>query len=351
MKILKRTLVLSLVCFLLLPTLFSCARDESETVFQYGDTRMSEKMFIYELSAMKTELLSENGITGTDIPEVWVTEVGEGTTYDDLIYAQCQANICSVIYFADYAKTHGGGLTEEDNAAVQKTLDDLTAQMGSKKAVNNYLKTYGIDYDIYREYLELYSLYYKGVNLAYAEGGEHAFTESEIMDYYEKNFVTVKHVAVGTELAGADEEGNYIYFTDEEKAEKQKKIENIRQSLADGADFDEFYLESEDGQALDYPNGYTITSGVMGDEMKGYEEVALSLDVGEVGEWEKEGISHYFIKRVDLLESDVENCAGYITSVLMQQDMLTTVFEHYDEFTMNEEIIDSYNMASALVMK
>jgi hypothetical protein len=123
MKIVRKTALLLAVLFLL-PALFSCSGNESEIVFSYGDTVMREDMYLYELSAMKSELLSENGMAGKDIPAVWSAEIAEGTTYDDLIYAQCQINICSVIYFADYAKNHGGALTEADEENIDKTLDN-----------------------------------------------------------------------------------------------------------------------------------------------------------------------------------------------------------------------------------
>mgnify|MGYP003305312257 CR=1 FL=1 len=348
-KVHKISLILVLI--LLAVSLFSCKKDDSDIVFRYGEVEMSERMFFYELCSMKTEHLSENGITGKDVPELWSTVIAADTTYDKLIYAQCQANISSLVFFANYAKTHAGDLTDDEIKALRESADEVVAQMGSKKAFNNYLKTYGIDYDIFCEHLELWALYYKGVNLAYGEGGEFAFTEDEIMDYFKNNYVTVKHVAIGTELAGQDKDGNPIYYTEEEKAERQKKIEEIRTSLAAGEDFDKFYLESEDGQGTKYPDGYTITAGAMNAEMKGYESAAFELDVGEVTEWEKEGFAHYFIKRVDLLESDVENVESYIVSSLMQKDMLETVFEHYDEFYMNQDIINTYNMASVPVMK
>ncbi len=351
MKFIKRTAFLIALLLLLSLSLFSCSKEESETVFAYGDTVMREDMYLYELSAMKSELLAGNGVTGQDIPAVWTTEIAEGTTYDDLIYAQCQMNICSVLYFADYAKKNGGELDDTDHDTIDKTLDGIVSQLGSKRAVNEYLKDYGIDYDTYREYLELYALYTNGVELAYAEDGARAITYEKMLEYFREKFVTVKHIAIGTELAGTDEEGNYIYFTEEEKLDQQKKIEDIRERLALGEDFDTLYPESEDGQSALYPNGYTLTAGVLSEDMQGYEKAATGLEIGEVAEWEKEGIAHYFIQRVELLESDFANCENYIYPILIEQDMASAVLENYSDFTMNDEIIDSYNMASVPVMQ
>jgi hypothetical protein len=335
---------------MIIPLLFSCSDKESEAVFSYGSTVMSEKMFIYELCRYKSELLNTYGANGKDIPELWTTEIGEGATFDDFCYAQCQMNICSMLFFADYAKNHGGELSKDEEKAIDDKLGEIVATLGSKKAVNKYLENYGINYELYREYLELYELYSNGVELAYAEGGDMQITREEELEYYNNNFITVKHVAIGTDIAGTDQEGNYIYFTDDEKKVKQEKIEEIRQRIRDGEDFDVLYSESEDSQAELYPDGYTITEGVLSEEMDGYEKIAVSLEIGDVGEWEKEGFGHYFIKRVELLDKDFENCRNYILPILVEQDMARSIIENYDNFTMNQDIIDSYNIASVAVM-
>ena len=347
----RRILVLFTACILIFTTVFvSCSKKESATVFSYGTVSMHEKMYIFELTMMKSELLSGYGVVGQDVPEFWTADMGGGITFDDWFYTQCQMNICALLYFADYANANGG-LTDDMQKGVDDSIDEIIEKMGSKKKVKAYLEDYGIDLDIYRDYLELYALYAKGVQLAYATGGIREIEKDRLLDYYEEKFITVKHVAVGTEIAGTDVEGNFVYYTDEEKAEKQQKIKDIRDKIASGADFDELYLTSEDKQAENYPDGYTLTSGVHTDDKKGYEEVALSLDIGEVGEWENEKFGHYFIKRVELNDADFQNCVNYIYPLVVEEDMMAAVLENYNEFFMDQDIIDSYNMASVPVLK
>ena len=349
MKKAVRFTALLTVFLMLLPLTFSCAEKESEAAVAYGDTVMSEKLYIYELCRYKSELLASLGSEGVDIPQMWEQDIG-GATVDDLYYTQCQVNIYTMVFFADYAKNHGGELTEAQTEAIEEQLGEIVATLGSKGAVNKYLEKYGINYDLYREYLELYQLYVNGVELAYADGGDYQITEAAAREYYNENFITVKHVAIGTDIAGTDQEGNYIYYTDEEKAEKQQKIDSTRDRIRNGEDFDKLYLESEDKQAELYPDGYTITDGVLSEEMSGYEDIALSLEIGEVGEWEKENFGHYFIKRIDLLESEFKNCQNHILPILVEKDMAERIVANYDNFTINQDIIDSYNLASVAVM-
>ena len=347
-KSIRITAILTLL-LMLFPLMLSCDKKESEVAVAYGDAVMSEKLYIYELCRYKSELLSSLGSEGVDIPAMWGQDIG-GATVDDLYYTQCQVNIYTMLFFADYAINHNGQLTEAQQEGIQEQLDSIVSTLGSKGAVNKYLEKYGINYDLYREYLELYQLYVNGVELAYANGGDYQITEAAARKYYEENFITVKHVAIGTDIAGTDQEGNYIYYTDEEKEAKQQKIDSTRDMIREGADFDKLYLESEDRQAELYPDGYTITSGVLSEEMSGYEEIALSLEIGEVGEWEKESFGHYFIKRIDLLESEFKNCQNHILPILVERDMAERIVSNYDSFTINQEILDSYNLASVAVM-
>ena len=342
----KRLIAFILVLVLVL---CSCSSKKSEIVFAYGEAEFNENLYLYELAVMKTQLLQDYGVK-TDVPEIWVEPIGEGVTYDDYAYAQCQMNIATVLFFADYALKNGGELTKEDEKKIDEAIDDIVEQLGSKAAVNKYLEKFTIDLKMYREYLETYALYNKGVGLAYGEGGKYQISLEEMQDYYNKNFVTVKHIAIGTEYAGSDEEGNLIYYTEEEKKAKRELIDSITKRLENGEDFDSLYTLSEDKSFETYPNGYTITKGVLDSTMKGYENVALSLMEGEWDTFELEGTSVYIIKRVPLLEGDFQNCANAIYSALLQLDMAERVVENYDSLTINQSIVDNYNMASLPIL-
>lgn len=336
---------------LTLGVLTSCAKPKSETVFSYGDASMNENLYFYELAMMKTQALQEYSGGSVDIPALWSQVMTEGVTVGDFIYAQCQLNISTVLYYADYALNHGGELTKDEKKEIKKSADELVESFGTKGALNKYLEGYNIDYDMYIDYLELYALYNKGLGLAYGEGGERAISYEEVKEYYEKNFVTVKHIAIGTEFAGTNEDGSYVYYTDEEKAEKRRLISEIETALGSGEPFENYLSKGEDGFAKDYPNGYTITKGVLDTAMQGYENVALGLEVGAWDTFELEGTSFYFIKRVELLESDLQNCAQSIVTTLMQLDMGAAVIENYDNLYMNQEIIDNYDIAMIPVLK
>ncbi len=348
----KKIIAVNLTILVLLISLFSCAGDDSEEVLRYGDAAISERMFMYELSYYKTQMMSDLGITEANFNNLMSIEITDSTggantshyTWGDLMYQECLANLRIKLFFADYALKNGGELTDEQKSAIDTQLDDVVAQLGSKGAVNKYLEKYGINYSMYREWLEMYQLYANGLTLAYSDGGGRAISFEEAYEFYQENYITVKHIAIGTEIAGTDENGNTVYFDDEEKEERRKVIDTVREQIEGGVDFDELYKESEDGQAELYPDGYTITQGAMDDEMKGYEETALSLEIGEVGEWENEGYGYYFIKRVELLKSDFYNCQSVFLPDLIELDKARAITENSESFEEKNDIINSYNL-------
>jgi len=348
----KKTGALALAILMLLSTLlFSCSEEKSEVVIKYGDAEYDERLFMYELSRYKIELLSSLGLD-RDAPELWQTSMGTGSngnviTVGDYFYQECLLNMRITLFFADYAMKNGGDITSEQKKNIDSQMDTLVESFGSKDEVNDILEEYGINYDLYRDHLEIQQLSVNGMTLAYSKGGERYIPVDKEREYYKDNFITVKHITVGTEIAGTDQEGNYIYYTDEEKAAKQEKIENIRARIAAGEDFDTLCLESEDNFLETYPKGYTITEGALTDEKEGYGKAAMLLDMEETTEWEMEGYGYYFIKRVELNEDDFEYCREYIYPILEKQDNVIAVAENAEKFVENSDIIASYSLTNA----
>ena len=316
----------------------------------YGDVSINENMFIYMLAMGKTQLLQNYSGATTDIPMLWAQEVADGTTFDDLSYLDQQLDIRVKMFFADYALKHGGKLTSEEKKELTAKMDELVKNFGSKAALNKYLETYTMNYDMLEDYYELEFLQSKGLSMAFSIDGEYEIPLEDAQTYFKNNFVTVKHIAIGTEYAGTDEDGNYIYFTEEEKAERQKLIDGVIEALEKGEDWDKYAPLSEDKFNELNPDGYTITRGVLDRSMAGYESVAFSLEEGEWDTFELEGTSMYIIKRVPLLESDFQNCYTTIMKTLIDAASTQAVLDKDTEFVINQDVLDSYNMAMIPVL-
>ena len=344
--------ITALLCLLVIASvmLTSCSSGRGETVMSYGDASINENIFIYMLALGKTQLLQNYSGATTDIPMLWAQSVGEGATFDDLSYLDQQLDMRVKLFFADYALQHGGKLTSEEKKELQTQMDGLVEQFGSKAALNKYLEVYTMNYDLLEEYYELEYLQSKGLSMAFSIDGEYEIPIEDAYTYYRNNFVTVKHIAIGTEYAGTDEDGNYIYFTEEEKAERKKLIDGITEALEKGEDWDKYAPLSEDKFNELNPDGYTITRGVLDRSMAGYEALAFSLKEVEWDTFELEGTSTYIVKRVPLLESDFENCYSNIMTNLIDAASTQAALDNDTSFVINEDIIDAYNMAMIPVL-
>lgn len=346
----KGIILLLCIVMCLSQCLTSCSTGKGQVVMSYGDISINENLFIYMLALGKSQLLQNYSGATTDIPMLWAQEVGDGTTFDDLSYLDQQLDIRVKMFFADYALKHGGKLTSEERKEITKQMDTLVENFGSKAALNKYLETYTMNYDLLEEYYELEFLQSKGLSMAFSIDGEYEIPIEDAQTYYRNNFVTVKHIAIGTEFAGTDEDGNYIYFTEEEKAERKNLIDSVVKALENGEDWDKYATLSEDKFNELNPDGYTITRGVLDRSMAGYEAVAFSLKEGEWDTFELEGTSTYIIKRVPLLESDFQNCYSTIMTTLIDAASTQAALDNDEGFDVNDDVIASYNMSMIPVL-
>ncbi len=352
-KGIMKKIITALLCMamVLSVSFASCSSNESKSVITYGDVSVNENVFFYMLTLGKTETLQSYSGATTDIPALWAQSMGEGVTFDDLIYLDRQLDIRVKVFFADYALQHNGALTSDEKKEVVAQMDTLIENFGTKAALNKYLEEYAMNYNLLKEYYELEALYSKGLAMAYSAGGEYEIPIEDAMKYYENNFVTVKHIAIGTEYAGTDKDGNYIYYTDDEKQTKLDLVKSITDGLASGESWEKYASLSEDGFASSNPDGYTIKQGVLDSSMKGYENVSFSLAVGEWDTFELEGVSTYIIKRVELNDADFENCYTSILSDLIDVSSTQAALDNDEAFIIDDDIINSYSMASVPVLK
>lgn len=345
----KKQIITFLCMALVTSMIFSSCSSKGKIVMSYGDAYINENMFIYILALGKTQQLQSLGRTADD-PALWNYDVG-GKTLGELTYLDQQMDMKVKLFFADHALQNGGELTKEEKQEITLQIDNIIEQFGTKAALNKYLETYSMNAKLLEDYYELEALYNKGMAMAFSEGGKYEVPVEDAMKYYRNNFVTIKHIAIGTEYAGTDEDGNYIYYTEEEKEQRRKIIDEIIAGLENGGDWDDYAAISEDNFHQSNPYGYTITKGVLGTSMYDYEKVAFSLKEGEWGVYEMKGTCVYIIKRVPLLESDFRNCYSNIMTTLIEAAATQTALDNDASFTVDKEIIDSYNISAIPIIK
>ncbi len=336
-----KKLIFLLFAFLI--ALSSCSI-AGEKVISYGDTEISENIFFFELCYRKTNFLNSVLGMSSDNELIWSQSAGE-TSLDEAIKNITLEECCKLAFFSQWAKDNGYALTDGEKAAVQETLANMEGQFENRAALNLYFEPYSMNYDLYEEYCTLQMLAQKGMAYYYSQGGADPISEEEMEELYKNMFITVKHIFISTEAAGVDAQGNVVKLTEEQKAEKLALVSSIEAALNAGMSFDEYYSLSEDGMKESYPDGYTITQGVMG--MAEYERAAFELEVGEYCRIDVEGVGTYFIKRIETSEADFANCYSYILQMLVQTRSSLLMETLADEFEINHDILANYTTAGA----
>ncbi len=253
----KRIISLILALSMLFACLFiaGCSGKSYQPLITYGTKSISVNMFTYLLSQAKTMALYTLMGQTTDAPEAWDTDTGK--LLADYIKEDAVSTAMSVVYYAQMAEENGISLTEEDKKQIQDNLDTLVESHGSKNALNTAMASYGVNYDIIKEYFTLQLLAQKGMSFVLGENGTHPITNDDYLEYYNENFATLRHISLNNINKLADT-GKTTVLTDDEKAAVEKKADDIMLSVASGDDLSVFAADSNDALMEAYPDGLTI---------------------------------------------------------------------------------------------
>jgi hypothetical protein len=328
--------------------LFSCSQKLPDgVVISYGDVDIDENFFYSEVVAYKSSYLF--GVLGfdDDSESVWSAESEvEGVTTGEAIINLAKQECCAMAWTVDYAKKNGVVLTEEDTAVIDEDLKMLEENCGGREEYLKFIEEYGFTEEEMRKNAE-FSLYYeKGMDLLCAEDGEYYISDSEIDDYFNQNYIAVKHIYVNN-VAEQNDEGTYVQISPENLVKKNEKADTVEKALNDGEDFDVVYAMSDDGMQPVYPDGMVITYGDVASTV--YEEAAFLL---EIGEWKRVDIADYgiyFIKRVEVPEDLAEERKEEIPYVL-RADIQEEIYNKYEkDFKINEEYFENFDINTVKV--
>ena len=188
------------------------------------------------------------------------------------------------------AKEAGITVSKEDKDVVKASLDQLADQLKAetdKISVEQYLWQQALTDELLAWIYEMDYLYQGLTDHYYGEGGENAPTDEILLSYADTaGYYSVKHILLETKES-----------TDEEKAEKKAKAEEllaqIKDSGNDEALFDKLMKEhTEDPGIATNPEGYTFQANTNVDPA--FEEAALALEPGQLSEI-VEGMHGYHI--------------------------------------------------------
>ncbi len=248
--------LLCIIC--LLPSFAACG---AETLMTYGDKELSVNIYEFLLSRMKGTL----AYYGYEVEKesFWntVTDM-QGTTYDDYFRDTIKAQAVNYIVADKLFDEYGLSLSSDDEAQIDKLLKVYTDRAGSRSALNEELKEYGVNYNILRGIYLLEAKIELLKEHIYGKDGE-KIGEAEKEEYFNGNYVAFRQIFLATYEYVIDEDrfGDQVYYTDDkhtaiayDKVNGVTKRNEFGKEVKDILGDPEYY--TEDGRiAYDRENG------------------------------------------------------------------------------------------------
>ncbi len=340
----KKLFALILTALLLL-SLFSCSEKlEDGYVVSYGDTAIPESYFMSELSGYKNNYIYYYlGLDG-DSKTIWdMNSEVEGLTIAEALVQVTLEECAAIAWVVDWAKNEGIFLTDEDMALISENLAALEEELGGKDEYLEYIEKIGLTEEDMQSNSELSLLYQYGMDKLTSEGGMYEITEQEVDEYFDENYVAVKHIYVNNVAELNEETGEYVQISSEKLKEQNERADMYEAGLLEGDSFDLLYALSDDQMHTVYPDGMTISRGDVASI--DYENAAFELEVGEWKRVDIENYGIYFIKRVEIGEEGLERREE--VRYILQGDVESEIYSDYEkDFVVDEDYISSVDVKS-----
>ena len=277
--------------------------NEEDIVARAGDHEISWREYYYWLFIQANQLdnyFAQMSAYYGMAPD-WNEIATEDYTFAQLVNVNSEFMLRQVAAIERFAQEKGIELTEEDMATLDAQLkSDMTGMLGEEvdeEAFNEYLLTAHLDRDIYDRLNKAEITMRRAFATLYGEAGE-LVDEADAVAYLEDNsYVNANHILFMTIDPATGEA-----LDDAAKAEKLEKAEALAAELSaieDSAELVERFnaLKTElceDTGKVNFPNGYTFTTGTM---VAAFEETCFALADYEVsGAVETEYGYHVIVK-------------------------------------------------------
>ncbi len=361
---LKRQLriIAAVLCTVILTVnFFSCSSKDKKIAMTYGQTEITEGMYSYWLSVYKTNFVYSFG-GGNDTAEFWESKLENGTTYAD--YAENEI-IKLIKYFAvgnelfrEYGLKIDRDITDKINADIQEKLD----YAGSRPALNKDLSAFGINIDGLKSIYVAEEKWQAVYDYLYGTEGIERISDDIIEQYYRDNYSLLGLIVLNTASKPVtDDDGKYLTdsdgniktvpLTDDEKAFKQQKADEIIVSLESGSDFDGLAKEYSDSDFSGYKNGVYVSPDNVDVYGAALIQKAAEAEVGDILKIEEDGLIYIAVKRqlinrTDMEQSDTEQLSGLTDSAT--RDIYNTKFNALaNNVIVNNEILAAHPIEKA----
>ncbi|HPE95500.1 MAG TPA: hypothetical protein PLT66_05490, partial [Bacillota bacterium] len=271
MKTIKKLLALLLAAAIALP-LASCA--QKVNVFEYKDVTIPTQMYSYILSENKSYILSYYELD--DSAELWASAYSDDVTIGEWLVSNVN-EYCKTLVIASAIAAEKGITVSEESLASYETLEKKCIDSyGGKAKWNVYLSTFGINIDIFREYMMMSYLLEDLYNALVKDGTISATNDDAYQLYCDEyeGYSLVRHILLCYKFQTKNDAGETVNMTDDEIEAKRTELQALVDKMISGEEqFDDYVDQNEDSGEY-----YFVTDDST--FVKEFQDAALEMDVG-----------------------------------------------------------------------
>ena len=316
-----------------------CASDRR--ALSCGSRSISRGQFAYELAMEKSTILSDNGYS-KDEPSLWTALNSEGKTFGQVSMEKLVRNEALKLYFADYAQKNGKGLTSAEMKSVNETMESFASNFGSRRAFDDYMRDFGVNYNSVKELMVTQLLSQKGQQMLYGKGAALEITDAKVRSVFKSEFASVRFIFVNN-VNTTYPNGKTVPLNDAQRAEKQAIIDELSSKLSE-ENFDEYASRSDSGfssqkETQTFRKGSTKNAE--------YEEAVFAAGIGEI-EAVQCPDGFYFFIRDGLDESWLtDERLTEIKNSLASESLDELYVKIKDSVTVDESVVNSFSFADS----
>ena len=318
----------AVISVLIIISLCSCGSNSIATV---NGERIENGYFDYYFKQLKTQLENQLG------EDSWESAIYEGKTA--LEYAKERALQSAIEDFLVTQKAEEDKitLTADDKKNMSQVKSQWITYYGSESKFLKQLKDYGISEEQF-DYMMKAAYYKKHLAEKYTD-----VTENEILDYYNKKIVKVKHILVFTIDPSTNNPLDNAGIT-----AAKNQAERILEMAKAGQNFDALVAEYTDDQDTFYYVGEGFAIDQNGNESTGmvseFETAAMALGVGEVSDIVQSQFGFHIIKRYENDSEMYEKAKNTLTQKV-SDEKFSEILDDWKsnmKIVVNESIYSSY---------
>lgn len=215
-----------------------------------------------------------------------------------------------------HAKAENLQVRQEDQAAIQTSIQTLTTQQADKGGVQLYMWLSLLDEELYTWYCECEYLYSVMTDKYYGEDSGNYPSDQAVLDFLEEEgWYSCKHILLATIDLSTRQPLDEATIA-AKKTQAEGLLAQLRASDDPAALFDQLMNEySEDTGLVTNPDGYLAEPGQMYAE---FEEGAKALAEGEISDIVTTDVGYHIILRKPLDADPNEYRDDYIESMMTE---------------------------------